>query len=206
MAWLDHRVVHFGCWFILLPLEPQRQNQNGPCGRFCIQALGLNDDGLVVGSYVDSHGNIEGFVSITRSPVFIRRSPGAETETVINGVNNQGQLVRFDRMATSIPWVRDRTKRALRAFRIDTLVVAAGLLQIRPNDRDAIDAILCEWPDVIPNTVRVSCNHALLNPSRFAQVRRAPSVGSKLYQESGASPTTAKDLANLTDLLVAPVT
>jgi hypothetical protein len=38
----------------------------------------------------------------------------------------------------------------------------SGLLQIRPNDRDAIDAILRDWPDAIPKTVMLSCNPTLL--------------------------------------------
>jgi hypothetical protein len=40
--------------------------------------------------------------------------------------------------------------------------VYSPLLQVRPNDRDAIEAILREWPDAIPKTVMLSCNTTLL--------------------------------------------
>ena len=60
-----------------------------------IQALGLNDAGLVVGSYVNSKGDTDGFVYNRLSGVYTTISEGAGTETVVNGVNNEGQLVGF---------------------------------------------------------------------------------------------------------------
>lgn len=59
-----------------------------------IQALGLNDDGLVVGSYAIGNDTF-GFVYNTLSGVYTTISEGAKTNTVVNGVNNAGQLVGF---------------------------------------------------------------------------------------------------------------
>jgi hypothetical protein len=59
-----------------------------------VQALGLNDTGLVVGSYVKGNDTF-GFTYNELSGVYTSFSKGAGTDTVINGVNNAGQLVGF---------------------------------------------------------------------------------------------------------------
>jgi hypothetical protein len=60
-----------------------------------IQALGLNNAGLVVGSYVDHAGNTDGFTYNMATGVYRTIIKGAGTETVINGVNDLGDLVGF---------------------------------------------------------------------------------------------------------------
>ena len=57
------------------------------------QALGINDAGIVVGSFVDTTGRTRGFVrSNTRLRVV--DAPNA-TSTVVNGINNKGVIVGF---------------------------------------------------------------------------------------------------------------
>jgi hypothetical protein len=60
-----------------------------------VQALGLNNVGPVVGSYVDSNGNTDGFVYNSFTHAYKTIIEGAGTETVVNGVNDWGQLVGF---------------------------------------------------------------------------------------------------------------
>jgi probable HAF family extracellular repeat protein len=57
------------------------------------QALGINDAGIVVGSFVDTAGHTRGFV---RSNAHLRvvDAPGSSS-TVVNGLNNKGQIVGF---------------------------------------------------------------------------------------------------------------
>jgi hypothetical protein len=65
-------------------------------GSVFTQALGLNNDGEVVGSYVDSGGVTHGFTyNITTKTYTSVDAPGAVGTTIINGVNDQGQLVGF---------------------------------------------------------------------------------------------------------------
>jgi len=76
---------------------------SGPAGASDVQALGLNDAGLVVGSYMDAKGNTDGFVFSTATGTYTTViDPHAKpvagsttTTTVVNGVNDQGQLVGF---------------------------------------------------------------------------------------------------------------
>ncbi len=58
------------------------------------QPLGINNEDLVVGSYVDAQGNTHGFVW-TADDGFTQIDAGNTTNTVINGINDQGQLVGF---------------------------------------------------------------------------------------------------------------
>lgn len=75
----------------------------GPSGATTTQAFGLNNEGQVVGDYVDAAGNTHGFVysiataayTTINDPNATPASPGAPTMTVVNGINDLGQLVGF---------------------------------------------------------------------------------------------------------------
>ncbi len=73
----------------------------GPAGATSTQALGLNDQGQVVGDFMDAAGNTHGFVyDSTTGTYAIVDDPnqgvvGGVTSTTINGINDQGQLVGF---------------------------------------------------------------------------------------------------------------
>ncbi len=60
------------------------------------QALGLNNKGLVVGSYTDTAGASHGFIykEITKTFQTVDDSDGFGT-TVVNGINDKGFLVGF---------------------------------------------------------------------------------------------------------------
>lgn len=60
------------------------------------QALGLNNKGLVVGSYTDGSGNSHGFVyTISSSSWQSVDDPAGVGTTLVNGINDDGQLVGF---------------------------------------------------------------------------------------------------------------
>jgi hypothetical protein len=68
----------------------------GPTGATNVQAFGLNNGGLVVGSYVDSVGNTDGFVYDAKTGVYTTvNDPNSQTMTVVNGINDLDQLVGF---------------------------------------------------------------------------------------------------------------
>ncbi len=62
------------------------------------QILGVNNEGEMVGDFVDSAGNMHGFTDINGQFTQID-APGASATTV-NGVNDFGQLVGFDTVGT----------------------------------------------------------------------------------------------------------
>jgi uncharacterized membrane protein len=67
-------------------------------GSIFTQALGLNNDGDVVGSYVDAAGNTNGFIyNIATATYQSVDDPNAVGPggTVINGINDNGQIVGF---------------------------------------------------------------------------------------------------------------
>jgi hypothetical protein len=57
------------------------------------QVLGVNNEGVVVGSYVDSHGTTDGFV-LSNGRLRTVMAPHS-TSTVVNGLNDKGQIVGF---------------------------------------------------------------------------------------------------------------
>ncbi|MBV9282458.1 MAG: hypothetical protein JOZ41_20460, partial [Chloroflexi bacterium] len=59
------------------------------------QALGLNNQGEVVGTYNDRAGTAHGFTYDTRSGAFHEVNVPRSTSTVINGVNDHGWIVGF---------------------------------------------------------------------------------------------------------------
>ena len=68
----------------------------GPSGATDVNALGLNNEGQIVGSYVGTDTNTHGFVYDVRSNTYQTiDAPGANGQTVINGLNDRGQLVGF---------------------------------------------------------------------------------------------------------------
>ena len=58
------------------------------------QALGVNNLGVVVGSFVDAGGRTHGFVRMSGHLMRVVDAPGS-TSTVVNGLNNRGQIVGF---------------------------------------------------------------------------------------------------------------
>jgi len=73
----------------------------GPSGASNVQALGVNNEDDVVGSYQDSTGATHGFLydAQTKSYTTIddtsNATKGSKALTVINGINDKGQLVGF---------------------------------------------------------------------------------------------------------------
>lgn len=73
---------------------------SGPAGSVVTQALGLNNQGLVVGDYTDTAGSTHGFVyNIATAAYTTIDAPGVATSgptfTVVNGLNDQGQIVGY---------------------------------------------------------------------------------------------------------------
>ena len=65
-------------------------------GSVFTQALGLNNAGQVVGSYLDTAGNTHGFVYTIATGIFLEvNDPLGINTTVINGINDQGQMSAF---------------------------------------------------------------------------------------------------------------
>jgi hypothetical protein len=58
------------------------------------QALGINEDGVVVGSFVDGAGNMHGFV-LSHGLARQIDDPNGAGGTLVNGLNDRGQLVGF---------------------------------------------------------------------------------------------------------------
>ena len=59
------------------------------------QALGLNNKGQVVGDYTDLNGNTHGFVWTSKGGFTTVDNPNGVGTTVVNGINDLGQLVGF---------------------------------------------------------------------------------------------------------------
>lgn len=64
-----------------------------PFGSNNTQALGINNNGELVGTYTDEAGDQHGFIEITGE--FSSFDPAGSSNTTINGVNDQGQIVGF---------------------------------------------------------------------------------------------------------------
>jgi uncharacterized membrane protein len=68
------------------------------------QALGLNNEGQVVGSYSDNAGGTHGFVYNFNSKVWQSvDDPSGIGSTIVNGINDKGDLVGFYGMTASSP-------------------------------------------------------------------------------------------------------
>lgn len=68
----------------------------GPAGATDVMALGLNNVNQVVGSFVDSAGNTDGFVYDTKAQTYTTIvDPNSNGMTTVNGINDLGQLVGF---------------------------------------------------------------------------------------------------------------
>lgn len=59
------------------------------------QALGVNNKGLVVGTYNDSKGNARGFTYTVSTGMYHEVNVPASSSTVVNGVNDGGSIVGF---------------------------------------------------------------------------------------------------------------
>ncbi|MGH9641250.1 MAG: hypothetical protein ACRD3Q_02365, partial [Terriglobales bacterium] len=60
------------------------------------QALGLNNNGQVVGDYTDSSGLSHGFVYTVNSSTWQTiDNPNGVGTTIVNGINDKGMLVGF---------------------------------------------------------------------------------------------------------------
>ena len=73
------------------------------------QALGINNFGVVVGSFVDFAGRTHGFIRVNEHLVRTIDVPGS-TSTTINGLNNQGQAVGYytDRAKNTLGFIAHR--------------------------------------------------------------------------------------------------
>jgi uncharacterized membrane protein len=70
-----------------------------PFGSTFTQALGINNNGEIVGFEVDSMGFQHGYIDI--GGVFQVFDPPGSVNTTINGVNNLGQIVGFSPTTTT---------------------------------------------------------------------------------------------------------
>jgi hypothetical protein len=74
---------------------------SGPKGAVSVQALGINNEDQVVGSYTDATGAMHGFLFDEQSKTYatidatINPQKGATAMTVLNGINDKGQVVGF---------------------------------------------------------------------------------------------------------------
>ena len=59
------------------------------------QALGLNNNGQVVGDYMDQGGNTHGFIWTSKGGFQTIDDPSGIGTTVVNGINDKGVLVGF---------------------------------------------------------------------------------------------------------------
>jgi probable HAF family extracellular repeat protein len=72
----------------------------GPKGAVSVQALGINNEDQVVGSYTDATGQMHGFLFDDKSQKYTTIDDpngvkGPTGMTVVNGINDKGQLVGF---------------------------------------------------------------------------------------------------------------
>jgi hypothetical protein len=73
----------------------------GPKGAVSVQALGINNEDQVVGSFTDTTGAMHGFIydSETNTYATVNATNNAQTGptamTVLNGINDKGQVVGF---------------------------------------------------------------------------------------------------------------
>jgi probable HAF family extracellular repeat protein len=68
----------------------------GPKGAVSVQALGVNNEDEVVGSFTDAAGNTHGFLFNDKTHSYTTiDDPNANGMTVVNGLNDKGQLVGF---------------------------------------------------------------------------------------------------------------
>lgn len=68
----------------------------GPTGATATEALGLNNEGQVVGQYTDASGSTHGFLyNVAAGTYATIDDPNANGMTVVNGINDLGQLVGF---------------------------------------------------------------------------------------------------------------
>lgn len=75
---------------------------SGPQGAMSVQALGINNEDQVVGSYTDSSGATHGFLYTQSNNSYTTindpnapQNAGMNTMTVANGINDKGQIVGF---------------------------------------------------------------------------------------------------------------
>lgn len=73
------------------------------------QVLGINNAGIVVGSFADARGRTHGFVRVNQKVLRVVDIPGS-TSTVVNGLNNRGLIVGFftDRHKNTLGFVARR--------------------------------------------------------------------------------------------------
>jgi PEP-CTERM motif len=64
-----------------------------PFGSTFTQALGVNDEGEIVGFYLDAGGNQHGYID--NGGVFTSFDPPGSASTTINGINDKGDIVGF---------------------------------------------------------------------------------------------------------------
>jgi probable HAF family extracellular repeat protein len=72
----------------------------GPKGAVSVQALGINNEDQVVGSFTDATGAMHGFLFDDKSQSYTtiddpNAAKGPTAMTVVNGLNDKGQLVGF---------------------------------------------------------------------------------------------------------------
>ncbi|MBV9250382.1 MAG: hypothetical protein JO227_14200 [Acetobacteraceae bacterium] len=68
----------------------------GPQGASNVQALGINNEHEVVGSFVGADGNTHGFLyDMEKHQYTTVDDPNAHGQTVVNGLNDKGQLTGF---------------------------------------------------------------------------------------------------------------
>jgi uncharacterized membrane protein len=73
---------------------------NGPSGAVSVQALGINNEREVVGSYTDAAGAMHGFLYDQSKNTYTtiddpNGAKGPTAMTVANGINDKGQVVGF---------------------------------------------------------------------------------------------------------------
>jgi probable HAF family extracellular repeat protein len=73
---------------------------SGPKGSVSVQALGINNEDQVVGSYTDAAGATHGFLFDEQSKTYATIDAkngvkGPTAQTVLNGINDKGQVVGF---------------------------------------------------------------------------------------------------------------
>jgi hypothetical protein len=138
------------------------------------QFLGLNNQGLVVGDYMDAAGNTHGLVFNSSTNTWqtvddLFAAPGTGNGTTINGLNDEGQIVGFyvNAAGQTIGLVGIQTPEpsSLTLLCIGAILIALGYKKTRPDrGRWSRNAILQFAQTDASNTANAQIDERICGP------------------------------------------